>query len=291
MEQTLSDVPGCAPSAHLESLFLSALPDIERVCKYVARRYRLSAAETEDFCSEVNLSIIENGYAILSSFQGRSSMRTYLTTVVQRLFLDYRRKAWGKWRPSAEAQRRGPLALRLEILLYRDGMNLEEALETMRTNFACEESREALAELAHHLPPRVNRRPISDENDEVAAVPASELASPEISLEGLRTSTRVQVAVEASMEALAPEDRIVLRMRFESDISVADIARTLHLDQKRLYRRIDDLLFGFRKSLEDQGLGWADVVKMIERGQCHLCLPARPGENLDGRPSSSEVQV
>ena len=289
MEQTLADAQ--TQRAQLEGLFVSSLADIERVSRFIARRHRLSPTESDDFCSEVSLAIIENNYAVLASFQGRSSLRTYLTTVIQRLFLDYRRKVWGKWRPSAEATRRGPLAQRLEILLYRDGMNFEEALETMRTNFSCEESREALAELAHLLPPRTSRRAMNEGGEEVTTVPAGDMASPEVQLEGVSTGLRLQSLINDVMERLDPQDRIVLRMRFEDDVSVADIARTLHLDQKRLYRRIDDLLFGFRKSLEDRGLGWSEVVKMIDRGQCHLCLPKYSAEKTEDRPSPSEVQV
>jgi RNA polymerase sigma factor (sigma-70 family) len=289
MEQTLADAQ--VQRAQLESLFVASLADIERVSRFIARRHRLSPNEADDFCSEVNLAIIASNYSVLASFQGRSSLRTYLTTVIQRLFLDYRRKSWGKWRPSAEAQRRGPLALRLELLLYRDGLSFEEALETMRTNFACDESREALAELAHHLPPRTSRRAMAEGNEDIATVPAGEMASPEVQFQGVHTASRVQGLITKVVEALPPHDRIVLRMRFEDDISVADIARTLHLDQKRLYRHIDDLLFGFRKSLEDQGLGWSDVVKMIERGQCHLCLTGYSPETSGNSPSPSGVQA
>jgi RNA polymerase sigma factor (sigma-70 family) len=283
MELTLAD--GQCSRAALESQFLASLPEIERVSRFVARRHRLSLSEADDFCSEVNLAIIRADYAVLASFQGRSSLRTYLATVIQRLFLDYRRRLWGKWRPSAEARRRGPLALRLEILLYRDGLSLDEALETMRTNFACEESREALADLAQGLPPRNGRRPAVEGADGMAALAAGELSSPEAQIEGADTALRVQVFIDEAMEALAPQDRIVLRLRFEDEVSVADIARTLHLDQKRLYRRIDEILARFRTSLEGKGIRWTEVSRMIERGQCHLRLPGLASEMSHVRPS------
>jgi len=278
--------------AELERLFLAALPDIEQVSRFLARRQRLSAAEADDFCSEVNLSFVRSDYAALGSFGGRSSLRTYLTTVIHRLFLDYRRKVWGKWRPSAEAVRRGPLAIRLEILLYREGLSLDAALETLRTNFSCPEGREALADLARSLPKRTNRRAmVEGDGEDLASLPAGELASPEVQLDCFDTSCRVQGLINEVMEALEPLDRIVLRMRFEDDITVADIARTLHLDQKRLYRRIEELLAGFRKSLEERGLGWAEVARMIEHGQCHLRLPPVTGETGGSRPSPEEVQA
>jgi RNA polymerase sigma factor (sigma-70 family) len=284
--------PADAQSAYaeLEHLFLTALPDIERVSRFIARRHRLSSAETDDFLSEVHLAFIRSNYAALASFGGRSSLRTYLTTVIQRLFLDHRRRQWGKWRPSAEALRRGPLAVRLEILLHREGLSLDAALETLRTNLSCEESREALAELAHALPSRTNRRALMEGAEELGTVAAGDLASPEVQLEGRTTSTLAQSLINVAVEALEPLDRIVLRMRFEDDISVANIARTLHLDQKRLYRRIEDLLAGFRKSLEEKGLGWSEVSRMIERGQCHLCLPPLAAETGASRPSPEEAQ-
>ena len=283
MEKTLPDAQ--VRRAELESLFLASLPDIEQVSRFVARRQRLSASEAEDFLSEVNLGFIRSDYAVLASFAGRSSLRTYLTTVIQRLFLDYRRKLWGKWRPSAEALRRGPLAMRLEILLYREGLSLDAAFETLRTNFSCPESREAMADLAHALPPRTHRRAMMEGGEDLGAVPAGDLASPEVQLQGKDTSTRAQGFINEVMAALNPQDRIVLRMRFEDGISVADIARTLHLDQKRLYRRIEELLAGFRKALEERGLGWPEVESMIERGHCHLCLPPARHETGSSRPS------
>ena len=288
MDQSLADAQ--LRRAALERLFEASLPDIQRVARFVARRQRLTSTEADDFCSEVSLALIESDYAVLAAFQGRSSLRTYLTTVIQRQFLDYRRKLWGKWRPSAEALRRGPLALRLEILLHREGLSFDEAIETLKTNLACEESREALAEIAAALPPRPARRARAESGEEGSSVLAGDLASPEVQLEGRETAARAQVLVNRLLEALEAQDRIILRLRFEDDISVADIARTLHVDQKRLYRRVEVTLNSFRKSLEEGGLGWQEVARMIERGQCHLCLPPEASEKGAARPSPREEQ-
>jgi RNA polymerase sigma factor for flagellar operon FliA len=289
MENPLADAQ--LARAGLERLFLQSLPDIEHVSRFIARRQRLSATETEDFLSEVNLAFVRSDYAVLAAFEGRSSLRTYLTIVIQRLFLDYRRKQWGKWRPSAAALRRGPLAMRLEILLYREGLTLDAALETLRTNFSCAESREAMTDLAQALPARVSRRGMMEGADSLASVPAPDLDRPDVQLEGRDTSVRAQGLVNEVMEAFEPQDRIVLRMRFEDEIPVARIARTLGLDQKRLYRRMEELLAGFRKSLQDKGLGWPEVAAMIERGQCHLCLPPLAPETGHPRPSPEEAQA
>src|SRR5262245_15391764 len=124
---------GAEAPADVKSLLLSAIPEIDRAVRVVARRYGLSAEDAEDLASDVRVRLIDDDYAALRRFDGRSSLRTYLVTIVHRLLLDDRRRRWGRWRPSAEALHGGPAAVRIEELLYRDGLGLEEAIETVRS--------------------------------------------------------------------------------------------------------------------------------------------------------------
>jgi RNA polymerase sigma factor for flagellar operon FliA len=103
-------------------------------------------------------------------------------------------------------------------------------------------------------------------------------------------AARCQAVIERTLGAWPPEDRVLLRLRFEDEVSVADIARRLGLDQKGLYRRLDRLLGQLRVAIEGEGIGWADVEAAIERGQCHLRLPAFPVENGPARPSNEEAR-
>src|SRR5215470_20195503 len=102
----LTAVRGSAMSR--EQLFLSELALIERVIAWVSARRCLWGADAEDFASTVKLRLIENDYEVLGRFEGRSSLKTYLTAVVTRMYLDYQVQRFGKWRPSAEARRLGP---------------------------------------------------------------------------------------------------------------------------------------------------------------------------------------
>jgi DNA-directed RNA polymerase specialized sigma24 family protein len=141
-----------------EALFLFQLSVIERVISFVSSRHHLPGSDADDFGSHVKLKLIENDYAILKKFEGRSNLRTYLTVVIQRLFLDYRIMAWGKWRPSAEAKRFGEIAILLERLTHRDGYGFEEACELMQTNHQITMSRPDLEAIAARLPHRLRRR-------------------------------------------------------------------------------------------------------------------------------------
>jgi RNA polymerase sigma factor for flagellar operon FliA len=273
----------------LEQLFLSALPDIDHATKFVARRHRLSPAELEDFASEVRVAIIDQDYAVLDRFQGRSSLRTYLVIVIQRLFIDRMRKRLGRWRPSTEARRLGVRAVQLEALLYRDNLTFSEACETLRTNHRVSETEATLRELAQRLPRRGPRTsPAAD--DEAAELRAPRPAEPDGHLSRQETSERCQRGLDAALCDLPPEDRMLIRLRFEDGVSVADIARGLGFDQKALYARIDRLLAGLRNVLVRHQLSWPEVKDLIDDGACHVRLhPATLREKAQAGPSQGEA--
>src|SRR5688500_10064352 len=116
-------------------MFLDNLPLIEEIIGSVYHRHAWPAAEFEDFAASAKLHLIENDYAALRRFQARSSLRTYLTKIIQRHLLDNRVARWGKWRPSAAARRQGKMAVQLETLLHRDGQDREQARLRLQQRF------------------------------------------------------------------------------------------------------------------------------------------------------------
>src|SRR5689334_6294840 len=109
-------------------LLLQNLAMIQQIILTVCRRNGLDPDETDEFAGVVRLRLVEDDYAVLRAFRGRSTLKTYLTAVIMRLLLDHRRQEWGKWRNTALAERLGDAAMELERLLHRDERPLEEAL-------------------------------------------------------------------------------------------------------------------------------------------------------------------
>ena len=249
-----------------EALFLANLPVIDAVIRQVSFRHHLTAAEADDFASEVRFHFIERSYEPLRKFRGDSTLRSFLIVVVQHLFLDYRNRLWGKWRPSAEAKRQGPLAVLVERLVTRDGWTLEQAIEVLRTNHGVEvtETHRALyVKLTQRAPWR----------QFVAEVEAGgvETTSPAPDDNVLRAeqdfrAKRVQTALDRVRQTLSPTDRLILKMRYEDSMAVADIARALHLNQKRLYRTIDQLHKTLRDGLEAEGIGRDEIAALFADG-------------------------
>jgi hypothetical protein len=57
----------------------------------VAKFHHLSPEEAKDFTLYVETHLVEGRYHVFSRYTGRSSLRTYLTVVVERMLLDWRR--------------------------------------------------------------------------------------------------------------------------------------------------------------------------------------------------------
>jgi len=256
--------PRPSASADGERLLLAHLDVVESVLRVVCRRHKLGSAETDDFGSHVKLKLVEEDYAILKKFEGRSNIRTYLTVVIQRLFLDYRISAWGKWRPSVEATRLGPLAVYVEQLLVRDGHSVDEALEVLRTNQGVSIDRAELEMLAGRLPSRQRHRFECDE--QLADLPSNDvLPDQAMAHRELRAaSARVWKALSAIIAQFDVQDRLILTMRFEDGRTIAEIATVLRLEQKGLYRRTDRLLQRIRAELKIQGVDAPEVAAILE---------------------------
>jgi RNA polymerase sigma factor for flagellar operon FliA len=235
----------------LEALFLAQLGWIERAAAAVCRRHGLSPDDTAEFTSWAKLKLVENDYAVLGRFRGESAITTYLVVVIAMLFRDYRAQHWGRWRPSAAARRRGALAVRLETLVYRDRLPLAQAAEVLRTSGQTELSDRKLAELVAELPTRAGARPLQLHGGAPHDVPGTGGADDFLAVE--ESDARDKVLGEA-VASLPAEDQVLLRLRFWEGLSVADMARSLGVPQKPLYRRLDRAIGEVRARLEQSGV-------------------------------------
>jgi RNA polymerase sigma factor (sigma-70 family) len=267
-----------------DTLYLEHRELIEGAIRFVSRRHRLPAADAQDFESTARLHLIAHDAAALRAFRGQSSLRTYLHTVVTRVFLDWRNARWGKWRPSAEARRLGPLAVQLETLTARDGLSFDEACETLRTNLGVTASRDELAAIAARFPRRSRRVLVSDEALETRLAPDGTADGPLARREAAEAAARAARELEQCLRSLPPQDRLILRMRFQDTFSVQQIARALSLDPKPLYRHITKVLGRLRRELEGAGITASMVANVLEQHGFDAidAVDHQPGAETDG---------
>jgi RNA polymerase sigma factor (sigma-70 family) len=262
-----------------KALLEANLDVVDRVVARVCARGNVIGADAEDFASEVRVALLADDGAILREWQGRASLATYLTVVVQRLLADARIRMYGKWHPSAEARRMGETAMTLERLVRRDGRTLDEALPHLNGV-----TRDEAAAMLERLPDRAPRARLVALDPDVD-VHARRDAADERALasDARRLSERTNAVVRETMAAMTLEDRMILRFRFGSDMSVADISRMLRLPQRPLYRRIESLLATLRAALVRERIDARSVEELI--GSPTQIMNFDLGKTADARPS------
>ncbi len=268
------------------ALFVANLPLIDRVVDSVCRRARLFGADAEDFASHVKLALISDDYAILRKWEARSSLAGYLTVVVQRLLADERVRARGRWHASAEAMRMGDAAVLLETLLRRDGRSLDEALPLVREVDAAL-TRDDVEAMADRLKERVPRPRAVELTEIVESTVASGDAADAATAarEARELAERAAVVVRQRLDAFTLEERMIIKLRFGSSMTVPKIALALRVPLRTVYRRIDQLVDRLRGALCAAGIDAASVDAIIDAsaGDLDFGLQSWQGEQL--RPS------
>jgi RNA polymerase sigma factor for flagellar operon FliA len=271
-----------------ETLYLENLRSIERIAAFVARRNHLSGDEAAEFIQEVRVRLLDDDYAVLRKFQGRSSFSTYLHTVIHRLFHQYRVEQWGKWRPSAEAKRLGDKAITLERLITRDGYTLDEAVSVLTTPGGAQYTRAELEAIYVRLPNRGPRPMLVSTEISPDVMTVDPDAHDRVETADRQRSARTAAAtIDGLLASMSAEDRLILQMRYWDALKVPDIASRLRVEQKKVYKRLERLCGVMRTALERAGVGKAEVGTLLGRGdqEIHFYVLRKTGEIHPFRPS------
>jgi RNA polymerase sigma factor for flagellar operon FliA len=251
-----------------EQMYLENLETIERIASFVAHRNHLNADETREFVQEVKVRLFDNDYAIIRKFEGRSSFSTYLTTVIARLYQQWRTELLGKWRPSAEAKRLGDKAIVLERYLTRDGYSFSEAVSILTTPASSQYTVCELEAICVRLPPR-NPRPtlVSDEMTPEGMIAVDADADDRVEMhERECVARKIAQAVDRLIAKMDPENCVILQLRFWQALTAPQIALRLQMEQKKVYKRLDKLFEAMRRELEAAGITKADIEELLSRG-------------------------
>jgi len=246
---------------------------VEAVLAHIRRRHLLSPDAGDEFSSWARLRLIENDYAILRKFRGDSSIRTFLTTVLLRLFLDKRNLDWGRWRPTALARRLGPVAIELERCVLRDGRPYDEAVEFLISTQAgvtraeCDDTWAQLKRLP------VRKMTTTEVLVEVP-VPDNPHARIDFTGAGDR-ATRIGDALRGAIRQLADQDQIILRLNYLQKFTAKEIGNALDLEAKPLYRRIEQIQAKLGGFLQSAGLTKDETLGIFDNPDIDL------GEILD----------
>lgn len=257
---------GVEPTESYRELLEESFDQVERTVSWVSRRLCITGDDADEFRSWVNEKLVDDDYRVLREFSGRSSLATYLVAVIQNLARDFRMKRWGRWRPSAAAIRLGLVAEQLETLMDRDGFTLDEAFESLRSNHGVRMTHLEIVGLAEQLP---TRTPLRFEGEAAVATAVSQSKAEN----GIKKTERKRLLEKArrflaeAIAKLSVEDRLVLRMHYQSGLAMSAIASVLGLEQRFLYTRRDRCRRELRAALVAEGLDPTRLFEALEQSE------------------------
>lgn len=194
---------------------------------------------------------------------GPAVFSTWLRAVVRNLCLDWRRKLFGRRRCFKSISGLSVLDQEVFRHLYERRSSLDEALESLRSTFpnlTHTQLVESTARIDKELTPR--QRKLLDakhsRQKSPTGAPSCETGSASIDIQDPAPSPEEQAvfaqratALRRALGQLPQRDRLLIRLRFEQELTLEQLAKLLNLgNAQRVERQIKAVLVQLRKELE-----------------------------------------
>jgi len=233
----------------------------------VIRRCGIKADRADECFLDICEALSNDGFRRLRSFRpdGPASFRTWLMAVVANLCIDRNRREQGRIRSFRSVSRLPELERQVYRCIFERRMSRAQCFHALSPRFpGLTESgvAEINARLFSLLTPQQRWQltvrtpsmtpvsfPVSPEDDD----PAWQLAQPGPGPEELAEDSQQQRRLQQALAVLPAEQRLLLRLRYEQNLSLAEVARlTGQPDPFRANRRIRAALDALADAMGDQ---------------------------------------
>lgn len=227
------------------------------VIVHVIRRCGVAAGQADECFLHVCEALSDGGFRRLRTFRtdGPASFKTWLMAVVANLCIDWNRRENGRVRPFHSVSCLPELDRQVYRCIFEQRMTRTQCFHVLLPRFpGLTESRvgEINARLFQLLTPQQRWQltvrtpsltpvtyPVSPEDES----PAWQLAEPGPGPDELAEESQERGRLQQALAALPAEQRLLLRMRYEQNLSLAEIARlTGQPDPFRVNRRVQAAL-------------------------------------------------
>jgi RNA polymerase sigma factor (sigma-70 family) len=241
------------------------LDEYSSILYQVAHAYTTDADSAADCYLSICEDLARNDFRRLLKFKqdGPASLKTWLQVVARNLCMDWHRKHTGRWRPFKSLQSLSELEFQVYVCRFERGLSAEETLEHLRPvspDLDLAQLERAEQRIGHSLSSRQrwmlstrqSRSPgktplLCEEADEfISQVPDARLDQ-----EALVVNQQQHAQMMKCVTRLSKQERLLLQLRFEEELSLQEIARLTGLgDAQRAHRQIAAILKKLRSAME-----------------------------------------
>ena len=245
-----------------KSFFESNLSITDRIIKNYCSKHNIVRVEADECKSHVYEKIItDTDYQKIRKFKGESSYETYMNTVISRILID-RMRSGGRWKPSQKALKIGKEAVILEELVFKKKYSFEQAYNTLTTNHNISIERERAYEIITLLQRKHHKSASPRELELTDDVPDTKVTLPDeaaINKETSKMKDQLDYIVTDLRNLLSNEERLLLRMRFEDNIKISEIARVLKKDRGYIDKKLKAILTKFKDDILSRNISIDDI--------------------------------
>jgi RNA polymerase sigma factor (sigma-70 family) len=250
-ERPIRDLLERLSSEKVNAAWNEFLEQFSPLMMHVVRRFESDHGRAMDCFIYVCEALSDNGFQRLRRYRpdGPARFRTWLTAVVSNLCIDWRRREHGRFRPIQPVSGLPEFDQLVFNYIYVRGMPRDECLHALRTRFpevTEQQLSETNARLFALLTPR-QRWQLSARTGETiplnVASPSGDLESAlqaeEPGPDELAQAEQERRKLAAALAQLPPQQRLLLRLRYEQNLTLEVVARLMRLpDPFRANRQI-----------------------------------------------------
>lgn len=252
-----SELIGRLSAGAVDSAWPEFLHQYSPLIKHVIRRHETDHELAAECFAQVCAALSDDGFRRLRGFrpEGPALFRTWLMAVVSNLCIDWRRTRQGRFRAPQSVSRLPELDQQVFRLIYVDGLSRAQCVEMLAPRFpglngatVAEINARVFALLTPQqrwqlgarkcAAPPVACGPRQDDGGD-----ACEVADPEAGPDELAGRLQEQQLLREALAQLPAQQRLLLRLRYEQELTLAEVARlTRQPDPFRANRRIHEAL-------------------------------------------------
>ena len=251
-------------SADAQRAWEEFLEEYSPILYQTARAYTADPDAAADCYLNICEHLARNGFRRLLKFkrEGSASFVTWLRVVARNLCFDWHRKQTGRRRIFKSLQSLSPLDLEVYEYRFECGLSTEETLQRLcpvSPGLGPDQLAEAERRIEHSLNSR-QRWILSTRQRPTLSIDAAPLtgegslalvASTAVDQESLLVGQQQSAQLQRCLARLPAEERLLLQLRFDQELSFDEIARLNGLgDAQRAHRRIGAILKKLRAAMK-----------------------------------------
>ena len=256
-DQSISDLLAGLASANPSTAWKHFLQRYSSTIMQIVRRYESDPQRMTECFDYVCAGLSDHGFRRLLGFQqdGPAQFRTWLMAVTANLCVDWRRRKRGRFRPVRAVTHLPELDQLVYRYLYVHGLRRAECLRRLRPRFpdlTDQQLSDINARLFSLLSPQQRwqlgmRMATTGPQGETLTLDVDDdsiqLEDASAGPEEVAQDEQQQERLAAALAQLPPPQRLLLRLRYEQDLTLAEVARLTGLhDPFRANRQIQAAL-------------------------------------------------